>query len=252
MSDLPTYMSTSKWSWQRVKRPGHCSDGFWIGSNQQGNRWLTKLRGSFAAYREILFGQLAQAMNWSCQSSIFIGLDATSAEVLGGQPGDIHAAHWFMEEHTSCPCGESCCLLPLVGQNKLSIEDIQSSDMRYLLAWPKSQLAAYIFGANEAPGSFFTTEHEFVIIDSEQMFSTGPQSFDADPWLERSNGSPSKSGKALANEVCKDISELPKNLIAKALAIPSQVHVDLSWPIEPKLHDGIKFATAYAHRHADV
>jgi hypothetical protein len=28
-----------------------------------------------------------------------------------------------------------------------------------------------MFGANELPGKLFTTDHELVVIDSEQMFS---------------------------------------------------------------------------------
>ena len=250
MSELPTYMSTSKWSWQRVHRPGHSSDGFWIGRDGHGSRWLTKLRGSFYAYREILFGRLAQTMKWSCQSSLFIRLDRTSAEVLGGQAGDVHAAHWFMEEHASSSCGEVCALKPLIGREVRTIEDLQLFDVRHLLDWPKSEIAAYIFGGNEPPGGLITTEHKFVIIDTEQMFSTEPSSFDAASWLVQPDDSLSHNGKALAIEVCQEISKLPSELIAQALTVPSEVQVEHLWPIAPKLRQSIEFATAYAHLHA--
>lgn len=250
MSELPAYVSTSKWSWQRVHRLGHSSDGFWIGTDEQGNRWLTKLRGSFYAYREVLFGRLAQAMKWSCQSSLFIRLDRASAEVLGGQAGDVHAAHWFMDEHTSPACGQRCALKPLIGRELRTIEDLQSSEVQHLLDWPKSEIAAYIFGGSEPPGRLVTTEHKFVIIDAEQMFSTNPSSFDEASWLVQPDGSPSHSGKALAIEVCEEIAKLPSELIAQALTLPSEVQVELRWPIAPKLRQSIEFATAYAHLHA--
>jgi hypothetical protein len=252
ISELPAYANTSRWNWQRVHRPGHSSDGFWIGSDVQGNRWLTKLRGSFYAYREVLFGRLAQAMNWSCQSSLFIQLDRDSAEVLGGQAGDVHAAHWYMEEHASSSCGVGCGLKPLIGREVLTIEDLYPSDVQHLLDWPKSEFAAYIFGGNEPPGRLITTDHEFVVIDSEQMFSTGPSSFNTASWLMQPDGSPSQSGKALAIEVCEEVSKLPNTFIAQALTVPSEVQVELRWPIAPKLHKSIEYATAYALRHAVV
>lgn len=250
MSELPAYASTSGWSWQRVAKPWHPSDGFWIGSDVDGNRWLTKLRGSFCAYREIVFGRLAQAMNWSCQSSVFIQLDQESAKVLGVHAGEVHAAHWYMDEHTSSSCGVGCVLKSLKNREIQAIEDIQKYDIQHLLDWPKSEFAAYIFGGNEPPGRFFTTNHEFVVIDSEQMFSTGPCPFDTSCWLVQPNGSPSQSGKLLAIEVCKDVSKLPNKLIAQALAVPKEVQIELLWPIAPKLHKSIEFATAFARLHA--
>lgn len=246
MSELPAYVNTSKWSWQRVRRTGHPSDGFWIGSDEQGNRWLTKLRGSFYAYREVVFARLAQAMKWSCQSSLFIVLDRTSAKILGGQAGDVHAAHWLMEEHTSFSCGDGCALKSLIGREVRTIEDLQLSEVQHLLDWPKSEIAAFIFGGNEPPDRLITTEHEFVIIDAEQMFSNDPCSFDAASWLVQPDGSPSHSGKALAIEICKEISQLPSDLIAQALTVPSGVQVEICWPIAPKLRQSIEFATAYA------
>lgn len=252
MSELPAYLSTSKWGWQRIHKPGHLSDGFWLGCDTKGNRWITKLRGPFYAYREILFSRLAQAMKWSCQSSLFIRLDHTSAKALSAQPGSIHAAHWLMEEHTRAPCGDMCALSRLISQNIRTIEDLKSSEIQHLLDWPKSHIAAYIFGGNEPPGTFFTTMHEFVVIDAEQMFSSNPSSFEKDPWLVQPDGLPSPGGKELAIQVCEDISRLPKELIIQALALPKEVQIKLDRPIEPILYQSINFATKYAQSHAIV
>ena len=249
MSELPACADTSGWVWQRVDKPCHPSDGFWIGNDGRGNHWLTKLRGSFYAYREILFGRLAQAMNWSCQSSMFIRLDRGSAEILGRQAGEIHAAHWHMNEHPGRSCGTACALEPLIGREMRTIEDLQPHKIRHLRDWPKSVFAAYVFGGNEPSGMFITTQHEFVIIDSDQMFSSGPASFDSVSWLTQPDGLPSKSGKALCIEVCSEVSNLSPTLVSQALAVPSGVSIKFSWPVEPNLRKSIEFASAYARLH---
>lgn len=249
MSELPPYASTLGWDWQRIENPGKSSHGFWIGTDRQGNRWLTKLRGSFYAYREVVFGRLAQAMNWSCQSSMFIEMDLDSAKILGGRAGDVHAVHWYMEEHASSSCCVGCVLEPLLGREVRVIEDLLPCKVQHLLDWPKSELAAYIFGGNEPPGRLITAEHDFVVIDSEQMFSTGPCLLDAASWLVHPDGSPSLSGKALSIEVCEQISKLRDAVIAQALTVPSEIHIEYRWPIAPKLQQSIEFASAYVGLH---
>jgi hypothetical protein len=155
-----------------------------------------------------------------------------------------------MDEHMSSFCGVGCALKSLKNRKIQTIEDVQAFDILYFLDWPKSEFAAYIFGGNEPPGRFITANHEFVVIDSEQMFSTGPCPFDTACWLVQPDGSPSQSGKALAIEVCEEISKLPNKLIAQALTIPTEMQIELRWPIAPKLHKSIEFATAFARLHA--
>lgn len=245
MTDLPDLVDTAGWDWHCLDHPGAASDGFWVGTDRQGNRWLTKLRGSFYAYREIIFGRLAQALDWSCQSTVFMRLDSSSAAAIGQQAGEVHAAHWFMEEHVLPPCGPNCGLQPMVGCEIFSLEDLLKFDIRHLIDWPKSEFAAYIFGGNEPPGRLFTAAHEFVIIDSEQMFSTGPCPFDTAAWLTEPDGSPSKSGHALAIEVCKQISMLSMELVVQALSLPGGITVELRWPIAQKLQASIDFSREY-------
>lgn len=83
MRDLPTVIDTKGWNWIRFTAPVAPSHNFWLGTDLQGNRWLTKLTGEFNAYREIVFGRLAQQMNWSCQSTVFMRVDSKSARLLG-------------------------------------------------------------------------------------------------------------------------------------------------------------------------
>ena len=246
MSELPASLSTTGWSWSKIAKASHPSDGFFVGTDLQGNRWLTKLRGSFYAHREIVFARLAQAMRWSCQSSVFIRLDADSAHVLGRTLNEVHAAHWFLEEHPHPPCRADCALEALVGHEVHTLADLSFPLVTGLTDWPKSEIAAYIFGGNEPPGKLFTLSHELVVIDSEQMFSTGPCDFSNSPWLRSPSGESSPSGLRLANEVCAQIGSLNQGTIEVALSIPPGFTVDLRWPVAPKLLLGVQFAANYA------
>ncbi|MEO8343447.1 MAG: hypothetical protein ABI536_06470 [Gallionella sp.] len=152
-----------------------------------------------------------------------------------------------MDEHAHPPCSSDCALDELVGLQINSIEDVSNLNVKNIIDWPKSELAAYIFGGNEPPGKLFTASHEFVIIDSEQMFSTGPSPFgNSAPWMWRANRSFSESGHALAVTVCKEISSLPASFVEEVLAIPNGILIDLRWPIMPKLKASIEFARNYA------
>jgi hypothetical protein len=246
MSDLPQSITTAGWSWERFAAPSVPSHNFWLGTDHEGNRWLTKLKGSFYAYREIVFARLAQAMKWSCQSSVFLKFDRVSTSTLGVDPGEPHAAHWFMSEHKNQPCSGDCALRFLCDKEILTVNDLAGSQIAHLLDWPKSEYAVYLFGGNEPPGRLFTTAHEFVIIDSEQMFSTGPCAFDTAHWWNDPDGEPSQSGRALAAEVCADLASLSERDIEDALLIPQGIKVRKRWPIAPKLRASREFAAFFA------
>jgi hypothetical protein len=243
IEELPPVVETLGWSWERFNAPSASSDNFWLGVDRQGNRWITKLRGSFYAYREIVFARLAQKMKWSCQSTVFMKLDERSAQTLGVTAGEIHAAHWFLDEHVYHPCSHGCPIEFLVNMQLRTVEDLLNSHVSHLLDWPKSEISAYLFGGNEPPGRLFTKAHEFVIIDSELMFSTIPCPFDSLPWMSDSEGHPSCSGNSLVLEVCQDLASLSALEIEEALKIPASVAVQETWPVAPILHA--------SRRHAD-
>jgi hypothetical protein len=245
MVDLPPILSTRGWTWEPIKTPWHPSHDFWLATDMDGNRWLTKLRGSFYAYREITFAKLAQAMGWSCQSSIYIKLDAESAAIVGAVAGEVHAAHWFLDEHPMSQCGECCGMHQLFDLKVRSVEDLEGIGIAHLNDWPKSQFAAYVFGANETSDMLFTAQHEFVIIDSEQMFSTGPCRFEELRWLHGQTGDAYRKGVALAAETCADIANLTSVELTRALAVPQGVKIDQRWSIAPKIKQSIKFASSY-------
>lgn len=248
--DLPPVIETFGWHWTPFTSPYAPSDGFWLGTDREGNRWLTKLRGDFRAYREIIFGRLAQRMNWSCQSSVFMRVDAKSASLLKTKPGAIHAAHWFLDEHVYPPCTtEGCSLVPLVDKKINRVEDLEGFSITHLLDWPKSELAACLFGGHELPGHLFTSSHEFVIIDSELMFASRPSPFfNCTMWWGNELAS-HPSGLKVALEVCDDLLALGHVGLHQALILPSGIAIEECWPIAPILFDSFAYAEAFRAQH---
>ncbi len=66
---LPLIVEASNWEWKPFEDPARISSDFFEGIDEFGNRWLTKVRGSFYAYRELVFERLVQRAGWLCQSS---------------------------------------------------------------------------------------------------------------------------------------------------------------------------------------
>lgn len=244
MSDLPEVVDTTDWQWSPFEAPVAPSSGFWLGIDKRGQRWLTKLTGPFYAYREIVFARIAQQMGWSCQSSVFMRVDSASASQLGVEAGSVHAAHWFLDEHTHPPCGSSCVLEPLVGKAVSRVEDIADLKVSSIMDWPKSDFAACLFGGNEPPGRLFTASHEFVVIDSELMFSTGPSSLSGTVWWGE-DCAPTPSGVAMAREVCSGFVALGRSFLEIALRTPARVEVGQRWQIARLLQQSYAYAERF-------
>lgn len=231
---------------EKINRPEHLSNGFWLGVDTKGQRWLTKLRGSRYAYREITFGKLAQAMGWSCQSSTYIKLDSGSAKVLGGKTGDVHAVHWYMNEHVSKSCSQLCGAHQLFNNKNInSVLELESIKISHILDWPKSEFAAYLFGANEPSGGFLTTNHEFVIIDNEQMFSGAPVSFESARLLNNHDDIGTRRGLVIAAETCNEVGSINVDVLSRALVVPQGVTIDYQFKIESVIKQAIIFARAF-------
>ena len=251
MRDLPPALDTTGWTWCSFKAPVAPSDNFWLGVDRQGNRWLTKLTGGYCAYREIVFARLAQQMGWSCQSSVIIRLDECSAKAIGAEPGQIHAAHWFLDEHIYLPCADNCSLIPLKEKTHIAVEDIAHLPIAHILDWPKSELAACLFGGYEPPGRLFTKEHEFVIIDSERMFHSDPCAFDCTTWWG-SRETPTPSGVNLAVEVCTDFLALGLKFLEVALTHPEWNVVPMQRHVASSLYKSYTDARAFVRSHGVV
>jgi len=81
---FPLIVEASNWEWKRFEDPARSAENFFEATDEFGNRWLTKMRGSFYAYREFVFERLVQRAGWLCQSSCFTVLDDTCLPMREG------------------------------------------------------------------------------------------------------------------------------------------------------------------------
>jgi hypothetical protein len=155
-----------------------------------------------------------------------------------------------MDEHPHERCSAHCPLEGLFGRSFETVDDLFCLKIDHLLDWPKSAFAAYLFGANEPQGHLFTTAHEFVIIDSEQIFSTKPAPLSGADWWNRPDGSPSRAGRSLALNVCREFSSLSAADLAEALSIPETVSVQQQWSVAERLKVSHAFAAEFVASNA--
>ena len=245
MSDLPAVLNVQGWSWAPYDTPGPYPKTFRVGTDRDGHQWLTKARGSFYAYREIVFDRLAQKLGWSCQSSAFGVFPASSPPLsqIGAANGElIHAIHWLIPEHQFAPCCESC---PLPAINSEGSVGVLRSRLSHISDWPRSEIAACLFGANESPGKLFATNHEFVILDAEQMFYTSPSDVRETIWWNATPESSFPSGRDLTFEVCSKVAALTDTDLKEILAVPSGVHIRYLWSIKEKLRQAREYARLF-------
>jgi hypothetical protein len=189
-------------------------------------------------------------MKWSCQSTVFMRVDPVSAQVLKVKAGEIHAAHWFLTEHVNPPpCASGCALEIMLGRAFGRTEDLDGIAIPHIMDWPKSYIAASLFGGNEPPGRLFTASHEFVIIDSELMFINGPSNIEESIWVSGADGElPSPAGKRLAKEVCEELLSLPETEIRFALTVADGVQIDKQSRIGQLLRESLAYAEIYCSR----
>lgn len=241
--ELPSMLNTTGWQWELHDTPAPHSKSFWLATDNNGCKWITKLRGSFRGYRELVFARLAQRLGWSCQSTVFAKLDSAAIKLFEINGLEWYQPmHWFMPEHSGNCANRDCPIEFLARRPIKSIANIANIPISHLLDWPRSEFAACLFGGNEPPGRFITTSHEFVIIDSELMFSTGPSSLSDTSWWRNEDGSPSREGYNLAYEICNEVARLTNPDLDEILKIPDGVTIEQKWDISLKLHASHKFA----------
>ena len=91
MPDLPSVLNCGDWNWSPYEAGK--SKPFWLGTDVEGTRWLTKMRGGFNAYREIVFARLAQGSAITREVCMFVGSLADSdIEELLLVPSGVHIA----------------------------------------------------------------------------------------------------------------------------------------------------------------
>jgi hypothetical protein len=241
ISDLPGVTDTHGWAWTRFEHPWKGTDHIWVGTDHDGNRWLLKMRGSFRAYREIVFARIAQTLGWSNQSSVFalVPKDAEPRKAVRESEG-IQAVSWFLPEHGHGACGTGCPMEHLArtmaANSDDSLEAISHVPIRNMLDGPRSEIAALLFGSNDGPEALFTPDHRLVIIDSEQMFSISPTDLTKSGWWRTRSGEMSKQGIDLTTDVCKAVTGLglcTKSAGWKTVSpsfLPNQLGLQPMWP----------------------
>jgi hypothetical protein len=238
---------TRGWSWQTFPVGDEQRGDFWLGRDPEGQMWLTKLRGSFAAYREIVFGSLAARLGWSCQRTRFIVLDAVCAELLGRSENEVHGAHVFYLEHPNRSCDHHLCPIPRLQRRAISnLSDFTVEGLANFLDKPRSEIASCVFGGMETPDFLVTTKHEVLIIDSESMFHNFPVGIEGFAWLHGGVEKADPSTMQFVASVCEQLGSLSERDIDVALNIPSAIEVDVAWPIRPIVERGIEFARDFA------
>lgn len=241
MRQLPPSLLAEGWTWQSFSTPSFPSQQVWLGTDALGRVWLTKLSGSYHAYREIVFARIAQQLGWSCQSSVFLQLSKDDANAIGADHGEVQAAHWFLKEHGHpTQCGPGCPLQGRLGVEIQGIEQLANLGADHAVDLARGHFASCVFGANEAPQPLFTADHSMVLIDNETMFQSLPCPLNGTSYWNR-NG-----GQRLAREVCKQIASLPDAALREALDVPPGLKIRRRNEIAPRLRAGHSFAKYFA------
>ena len=224
--DLPLLLSSLGWSWTRGT--GH---DIWIGSDEDGTRWMVKARGSFNAARERAFAIIAQSLGISCQSSTFVELPSTDPPFRSGRcSSHMHSAILLLDEHPYSACGPDCPIEALRAEldRAPAVETLRVSSVISAEDWPRGEILGALCDMHEPPGRLFTTDHRFVQIDNELMFSSGAGAdlWQLD-WLETG------AGVDLAVRLCQDVLNLPVVVFEEALNCPPEV--EMVWDLRGEL-----------------
>lgn len=225
IADLPTHVFANDWNWVPAKpdrqRPFPLQTGWWIGIDGIGQKWLFKMSGANCAYREHVFAALAQRIGISCQSSLYVTIPRNAPPVRDMPLPERHQlALWFFDEHLpdGCSLSHSCPLLALRNlklESDATLETYLSCGVSDAIDLIRGEILGYLCGQFEPAGRLFTVRHEFVQIDNELMFATGPVNLMDCRWLRF------HAGRQCAKDVCLRLSEISDEELLSLAAIPT-------------------------------
>jgi hypothetical protein len=254
VKDLPPVVETRKWEWRPYCTVEAVRGEFFAGTDELGVLWLTKMRGSFRGYREIVFERLVQRAGWLCQSSTFAILESNSLPRRTVRNSErIQIVTRLLSEHGPSNCKPGCPIAPLRGRL-----DHRSDDPLDLLAassladpWniARAQILAPLLGGTEPAGWLTTVDHQVFLIDGELMFAENPSDVRQTGWWMRSDGSPSLAGQRLTCDICATIGSLGNDDLEHFLDKPAGLKIRVQWPIRPLLYRARDYARAFS-RHA--
>lgn len=229
---LGPLLTSEEWSWE----PFGFSD-FWIGKDRDGQCWLVKFRGGFRAVRERAFSVIAQALGISCQSSTFLTVPKDCPPFLSSQSAIdstdcCQLAIWLLDEHDHTKLCDPCPLRELNElwcQNPYDISVLRSSPIENAIDIARGEMLGMLCEMHEPPGWFFTTDHRFVQIDNELMFSSSAGAdLHRSPWLQDEGGT-KEAGLNEAIRLCEDILSLPEETFEEALRLPAGYRPKMCW-----------------------
>jgi hypothetical protein len=248
--DLPPLLNGGDWSWERFAPSTGSSNEFWVGESPDGNRWLVKLTGSFSAWREHTFAGLAQQLGLSCQSSTFLILPPGSPPLANADNVEAQQlAIWLIPKHDETACRASCPIESLhQALRNLEMDGataLLDSSIRFAPSWLLGEVLGYFCGAGEIGERLFTLEHELILIDNEQAFSSGPAELSSCPWLYPGPGRRSEPAFALALDLARRFSALPDEELRRLVALPHGYRVQRLWGLASRLRSARAAARAF-------
>lgn len=245
IAELSELFDAADWSWSRESLGASRTTrrSFWIGTDPSGQRWLVKLRGSFAAYRERVFGSLAQMLSLSCQTSAFLMLPDDADPIKADPTRErCQGAIWLLQEHQGCdlsPCPISTCFELFAAESNW-VAALGRCALKHAVDEARACILAYLCGANEPSDVLITADHQVVIIDNEFMFSSGPTIGELlrDSRLLQPDGAMWEEARSLTRDLCERFAELTDGELDRCLAVPDGYIAVQSWPIRPLLERG--------------
>lgn len=241
ISDLPNVLTADEWKWEKHVTPTGIYK-FWVGTNLQGKQWMVKMRGSVYAFRERVFGALAQRLGLSCQTSVYLILPKDCPPMQEAQSAERYQlALWLLQEHKPGPCSKECPKEQLYKNlndpalDRASV--LLTSKVLYAIDMAKCNIMVYLCGANEPSGELFTQAHEFVQIDNELMFLTHPCDIWQCEWLKSPDGGISEKGLQIATDLCPIFAEVTDSEIESICDVPPGYLVNELPPIKPLIYE---------------
>jgi hypothetical protein len=250
VSELPAVVDARKWEWKPFADPWGNLD-FFVGTDELGNQWLTKLRGGFRGYREIVFERLVQSAGWRCQSSTFAILESRSlsrCKIATRESTQIVTR--LLREHGAADCNPGCPIGQFRGdlfsQDGDPLVRLAASPLTDALNFAREQILAPLLGGVEPAGCLTTLDHQVFLIDGELMFAGEPSDVRKTSWWKRRDGSPWPNGQRLTHSICAVVGSFEDYQLQSFLEKPAELKIELSWQICPLLYNARDYARAFS------
>jgi hypothetical protein len=237
--DLPLQVDATNWTWSKTE-----DNKFYIGHEANGTKWLVKCRGSFYALRERAAASLMQAVGINTQSSSFLVLPDSSLPVLEKPSIERYQlAILYIDEHNGdCVAGDRCPLKNIDEQlNKAhkKVSFLKACSIPNMIDWVKSEVMAYLCGANESSGILLSKDHIMFVIDNEQMFSTKPiYPIKYPSWFEEEYD----ATMSLTLDLCEKLSKITKQDINIFTTVPDGYVVNELYSIKDLMTLTVQYA----------